>query len=103
MTKHSPGPFGASAALSSDPYNIRYITDAEGNMLAAVRSGFSHCNPDPFGQDTALANAALFKAAPKMLTALEDMLNPIYQSAGRVDTARQEAARRAIAEAKGEK
>lgn len=68
---HSPAPFGASAALSSDHYNIRYITDCEGNHIATVRhlAGMS--------QEEALANAALFKAAPALLAALEDALRVI--------------------------
>lgn len=98
MSKHSPGPWGAGAALSSDAYHIRYISDAEGNQVAEVSSGFSHVHPDIFDQDTALANADLIEAAPELLAALEGILQIADRQTDEFD-----AARAAVAKAKGAK
>jgi hypothetical protein len=54
---HSEGPWGVDVALSSDNFNVRYITDAEGRLIAGVRDGGA------VTLDTALANAARIKAA----------------------------------------
>lgn len=104
---HSPAPFGSSATLSSDLYNIRIITDAEGIDIATVRY------PMGMSQEEALANAALFKAAPELLAALEgallvvDALMPGVKHIPIQDYALLNdvplAARKIIAAAKGEK
>lgn len=103
-----PGPWGAAATPSSDPYNIRYVYDANGNTVAHVRSGFSRWNPSPFDQDTALANAALIAAAPELLSELERLVEHTLHYAtmphAHSDAARDAAnARAIIAEARGEK
>lgn len=98
MNKHSPAPFSASATMSSDLYNIRYITDAEGNDIAVVRY------PKGMSQEEALANAALFKAAPALLAVLEAISAARASQDKEFDVdAWYLQARAAIAGAKGEK
>lgn len=63
-TKHTPGPWAAESAMSRDVSHIRYIT-ADGKIIASVRHRVEHT------QDEALANAALFAAAPDLLAALQ--------------------------------
>lgn len=70
--KHTPAPWNAEAALSSDFDNIRYITGdtSEGpcRIIASVRH-----RPEQ-SQEEALANAAVMKAAPDLLAALMRVL-----------------------------
>lgn len=67
--KPSPGPWGASNAMSSDFRYIRNISDAEGRYIAEVR----YLNiPDECTQDEELANARLIAAAPELLAALRE-------------------------------
>lgn len=59
-------PWLQSAALSSDFYSIRYISDQECHHIASVSSGFDPINGNEFGQDEALAHANMIAAAPEM-------------------------------------
>jgi hypothetical protein len=68
-TSHSPAPFGATAAASSDFGVIRYIYD---NNAVAVAAVFADKDTP---QKTALANAALFVAAPDLLTAATELMD----------------------------
>ena len=59
-------PWRQDAALLSDPYNIRYISDQDCRHIARVSSGFDPINGNEFGQDEALAHANMIVAAPEM-------------------------------------
>jgi hypothetical protein len=66
--KHTSGPWSAECALSSDLYNIRYITGPDCQKICDV----NHRVEMP--QDEALANARLIAAAPDLMQALERVL-----------------------------
>lgn len=63
MTTHSPGPWSAESAMSSDLHHVRYIT-ADGKIIASVRHRIEH------SMDEAIANAKLMASAPALLTLL---------------------------------
>ena len=78
VIKHTPGPWGAENALSSDYYNIRYVTGPNCEQVATIHQREELCNVDknpPMSQDEALANARLIAAAPELLEALKGILN----------------------------
>lgn len=62
--KITEGPWGSSAAMSSDVYNIRYITGADGQNVATIR------HDKEMSQEEALANAKAIKATPDLLATL---------------------------------
>lgn len=61
---HTPGPWGQSAAMSSDAFNMRYVSGANGERVATVsrQAGMS--------QEEAIANCDAITAAPVMLASL---------------------------------
>lgn len=61
----TPGDWMAAAALSSDLYNIRYISGGNCERVATV------CQPKEMPQAEALANSRAIVAVPAMLKALE--------------------------------
>lgn len=74
-TKHTPGPWAAEAAMSSDTPHIRYIT-ADGAIIASVRHRLEQT------QDEALANARLMAAAPELAAGLSFAANAYATSRG---------------------
>lgn len=66
--EHTSGPWGSECALSSDMYNIRYITGPDGQKICDVSHRIE------MSQTEALANARLIAAAPKMLQKLEHVV-----------------------------
>ncbi len=68
MTTHSPGPWSAESAMSSDIFHVRYIT-ADGRIIASVRHRIEQ------SLDEAIANARLMADAPKLLKALQDIID----------------------------
>lgn len=100
-TKHTPGPWGLSAAMSSDLHNIRYVNADLGNTyscIAVVR------DRTELTQAENLANARLICAAPNLLASLERLeIQLSYEHAP--DRAMLKVmlddARKSIAEAKG--
>lgn len=95
------------------PWTFRQSEFSRGNSVPMI--GYQILTPHPEYGELVLAeiqpmpypvavseeNARLMAAAPELLKALEDMLDPIYQSDGRVDCFRQENAANAIAKALG--
>lgn len=62
-TSHTPGPWSAECALSSDLFNIRYVTGLNCEKVCDV----NHRVEMP--QEVALANAKLIAASPDLLEA----------------------------------
>lgn len=77
---HLTGPFGAQAALSSDPHHIRAINADLGDgkpygVIAEIRYR------NELTQEENLATAELFRAAPE----LRDMLNRLNEKVKRAN------------------
>ncbi len=87
MTKHTPGPWHVDA---------QYICRADGVAIADVWQSM-----EVSGEDTE-ANARLIAAAPDLLTALEELLPYVTGSMRSTTDPLVEAARAAIAAARGE-
>ena len=61
--------FGSQAAMSSDFYHIRYITDDNGRIIAEVNQ---HVGME---QDEALANARVLAGSASMLELLKELID----------------------------
>jgi len=111
VSAHVPGPWGISLALDEDAEErgVSVIAELPGvpaggtptrGMVAWVHSGIGACESDA----TALATARFIAATPNLYAALEQLLRdiePMEQAAG-VRTASGDAARAALAMARGE-
>lgn len=97
MNEHTPKPWEISPAPRGG-FDIMAQMGPVKGIVASMRPEII----DSRG-DRTIANSHLIVAAPELLDALKDMLNPIYQSKGKADFIRIEQARAAIAKAEGRK